>query len=92
MQLPQAFIHPEPGVHRRQGVCADGQADGHVLAVESTQPRHASLTNLALTVVEHPVRRFCRVLLIRLFGNHLDRISTHGRNVRSAGRKGQSKR
>ncbi len=36
MQLPQAFIHLEPGVHRWKGLCADGQADGLVLAVEST--------------------------------------------------------
>ena len=69
MQLPQAFIHIEPGINGRQYVCADGQAEGLVLMIEGSQPRNASLTNLALPVIEHSVRRLCAMLLIIVFGD-----------------------
>ena len=55
VQLPQAFIQIEPGINGGQYVCADGPADGLVLMIEGFQPRHASLTNLALPVIEHAV-------------------------------------
>jgi hypothetical protein len=42
--------------------------------------------------LEHSVRRLCGAFLGRLLGNVLDRVSTHDRNVRSAGGEGQSQR
>jgi hypothetical protein len=69
VQLPQAFIQIEPGINGRQYVCADGQADGLVLMIEGFQPRHASLTNLALPVIEHSVRWLCAMLFVSLFGD-----------------------
>ena len=38
MQLPQTIIQIEPRINGGQHLCADGQADGLVLAVESLQP------------------------------------------------------
>jgi hypothetical protein len=69
VQLPQAFIQIEPGINGRQEVCADGQADGLVPMIEGFQPRNASLTNLALPVIEHSVHWLCAMLLISLFGD-----------------------
>ena len=86
MQLPQAFIHLEPGIHCEQNFCADGQADRRALAIECFQPRHASLTNFALPIVEHSVCCVCAVVLVGRFGDVLNRPSTHGGNVRSDGR------
>src|ERR1700687_3343760 len=69
VQLPQALIQIETALNGEQYVCADGQADGVVLMIEGVQPRNASLTNLALPVIEHPVRWLCARLLISLFGD-----------------------
>jgi hypothetical protein len=57
VQLPQAIIHPEPGINAGQDLRADGQTSRLVLEIEGLQPGHATLANLALLVVEHPVRR-----------------------------------
>jgi hypothetical protein len=69
VQLPQAFIRIEPGVNGGQDVCADGQADGLVLMIEGFQPGNASLTNLALPVIEHSVRWLCAMLPVSLSGD-----------------------
>jgi hypothetical protein len=69
VQLPQALLQIEPGIYGSQYVCGDGQADGLVLMIEGFQPRNASLTNLALPVIEHSVRWLCAMLLISLFGD-----------------------
>ena len=55
MQLPQAFIQSEPRIHCREDFWTNRQREGFVLAVESLQPRDATLTNLALIVVEDSV-------------------------------------
>ena len=55
MQLPQAFIQFEPGTDRALAFPTDWQGERVVPAVECFQPCHASLTNLALPVVENAV-------------------------------------
>jgi len=53
MQLPQALVQLKPRIARRQSRWSDGQADRLVFAIESFEPRHASLANFALPVVKH---------------------------------------
>jgi hypothetical protein len=55
VQLPQAFLQSEPGIHCGEHFRADCQGGGFVLVVENPQPRHPSLTNLALAVVENSI-------------------------------------
>ena len=65
MQLSQAFIQFEPGIHSGENCRVHWQREGFVLAVENPQPRHASLTNLALTVVENSVAGSRGMLRVR---------------------------
>ena len=69
MQLPQALLQLEPRVKRAYGLSADGQADRLVLAVEGSEPRHASLTDLTLPVVKHSVYGGSAALLFIPFRN-----------------------
>jgi hypothetical protein len=55
VQLSKAFIQVEPGVHCGQDFCADWEASRFVLMIESTQPRYAGLTDVALSVVEQTI-------------------------------------
>ena len=52
MQPPQAIFHPEPRIHRRYDISADGEAYGALLVIERLQPRHTSLANFALPIIE----------------------------------------
>ena len=69
VQLSKAFIQVEPGVHCGQDFCADWEASRFVLVIESTQPRYAGLTDLALSVVEHTVTGGYRPFRIRSLDN-----------------------
>jgi hypothetical protein len=69
MQLPQAIIHPPPGIKVGQDLRADGQTDRLVLEVEGLQPCRRTMANLALPVVQYPVGRLRDALLARFFIN-----------------------
>ena len=57
MQLSQAFFQSEAGIHCGEEFWGNRQRERFVRTVESLQPRHASLTNLALFVVQDTIRR-----------------------------------
>src|SRR5207244_11033898 len=70
-------IRTEPGVHGGYDLWVDTRTIGLALVVESSQPRHASLTNLALPVVKDSICCSGDLLLVRLFGDLRDRVFTH---------------